>query len=767
MNADFFQHSAALFATLDLQGRFLQYNETWASLLHSETLNFSGSSLSALLLPEDEPVFRQIWQQLPEQQLQTLRACLQDKNTDIHPVFWQLHWLEAEQCVYVTGIPETVEQDCSNLAISTAVKPCDIEPCTTPGKQLWQMPDLMEMMFNQISAGIILLNAQGKIICLNPVFLDIFGYTKESDLLGRQLLSLFPDYLYGQVRQAWYELVKDQQSFPRNWVMQHHYQGLFEAEIEVSYLQHQGANIILMLFRDVTIYKQTLRLAQENESRMQLVLSNLPIMVDALDENGVFVLWNLECERVTGYTADEILDNPDALRLLYPNPDLRDKMKGALHRVMESEPGYYQGQWLTHCKDGSYKTISWAVNSAIRIPGFAVWGIGEDLTEQKQAQRQLKENEQRLSKAVDKLPIMVDALDEKGNIVLWNKECERVTGYAAIEMLNNPQALHWLYPDASYRENMKTAVKKVLDTDPGYRRGEWKTHCKDGSVKLIAWAVNSEIKFPGYAVWGIGEDVTQRDQAIYQLQENETRLRLLVENMPIMLMAFNQKQDIVMWNRQCENITGYAAEQILENPNALAHLYPQIEYRFYREDPLHYNIGESWEMELVCSDGKHRTIKWSDASRHITISGWAKWIVGEDITDKKQKQLAVKENLSLLSMALGNVESGVCITDSRQNIVYINQHYAQLHGYSTDELLDTALKTIMPVDSHGFVYRHYFSFINGAHGNFYHEKQRCLHRDGHFFELELDVHRFAHDQRQQSYVIWLSRCSSNKKSRKK
>ena len=45
----------------------------------------------------------------------------------------------------------------------------------------------------------------------------------------------------------------------------------------------------------------------------------MPVMVDALDYNGDFVLWNRECEIVTGYTAEEIIGNPNALQLLYPD----------------------------------------------------------------------------------------------------------------------------------------------------------------------------------------------------------------------------------------------------------------------------------------------------------------------------------------------------------------------------------------------------------------------------------------------------------------
>ena len=53
----------------------------------------------------------------------------------------------------------------------------------------------------------------------------------------------------------------------------------------------------------------------------------MPVMVDALDYNGDFVLWNRECEIVTGYTAEEIIGNPNALQLLYPDYNYRHQIQ--------------------------------------------------------------------------------------------------------------------------------------------------------------------------------------------------------------------------------------------------------------------------------------------------------------------------------------------------------------------------------------------------------------------------------------------------------
>ena len=53
--------------------------------------------------------------------------------------------------------------------------------------------------------------------------------------------------------------------------------------------------------------KNTTLLTRKEE--LHTILQNMPVMVDALDYNGDFVLWNRECEIVTGYTAEEVIGN--------------------------------------------------------------------------------------------------------------------------------------------------------------------------------------------------------------------------------------------------------------------------------------------------------------------------------------------------------------------------------------------------------------------------------------------------------------------------
>ncbi|MBN2132574.1 MAG: PAS domain S-box protein [Sedimentisphaerales bacterium] len=109
------------------------------------------------------------------------------------------------------------------------------------------------------------------------------------------------------------------------------------------------------------------------------------------------------------------------------------------------------------------------------------------------------------------MPVMIDAFDTRGLIVVWNRECTRVTGYAAKEIIGNPRAMEMLYPDAAYRRRMMRQWKERGDD---YYNWEWKMSAKDGSIKTVLWSnIAQRLPIAGWASWGIGVDVTARKEA--------------------------------------------------------------------------------------------------------------------------------------------------------------------------------------------------------------------------------------------------------------
>jgi PAS domain S-box-containing protein len=123
---------------------------------------------------------------------------------------------------------------------------------------------------------------------------------------------------------------------------------------------------------------------RENEARFRTVLENMPILLSVNNENRRRIVWNKEAERVTGYTAEEVIANPLIYEQMYPDADYRQYMND----VLATNRGDYRDWELkTICKDGSARYISWSnISKRFPVPDWQDWALGVDVTERRRAQ---------------------------------------------------------------------------------------------------------------------------------------------------------------------------------------------------------------------------------------------------------------------------------------------------------------------------------------------------------------------------------------------
>jgi PAS domain S-box-containing protein len=113
------------------------------------------------------------------------------------------------------------------------------------------------------------------------------------------------------------------------------------------------------------------------------------VLLDAYDENDLIVAWNAECERVSGYRAAEIIGNPQAMSMLYPDSEYRALMLSEAQRRRHED---YSSVWDLIAKDGSRKTIEWFnVGARMSILGWREWSVGIDITERRRLEDALRE----------------------------------------------------------------------------------------------------------------------------------------------------------------------------------------------------------------------------------------------------------------------------------------------------------------------------------------------------------------------------------------
>lgn len=258
-----------------------------------------------------------------------------------------------------------------------------------------------------------------------------------------------------------------------------------------------------------------------SEAQFREFANRLPIAV-AIHDAAKFLFVNKAAGEMSGYAPEEVLGQ-DLLSFIHPEdePPVRRRLKeldaGAQEDRREvrilNKAG--EGRWV----EAQSRTIEFEGKRAYLVAAI-------ETTERHRAAEALRESEEHLRLVVQNMPVMMDAFDAVGNIIVWNGECERVTGYSSDEIVGNPQSLEWLYPDETYRRR----VCEMMAADSAdFRDWEWQITCKDGSLRTISWFnISSRFPIPGWASWAVGMDVTDRKRLEKQVLEISAREQIRI-----------------------------------------------------------------------------------------------------------------------------------------------------------------------------------------------------------------------------------------------
>ncbi len=336
-------------------------------------------------------------------------------------------------------------------------------------------------------------------------------------------------------------------------------------EINVQNRTLELAQVNAALKTDLTERKLADQALLKSEKQLRLITDALPVLISYLDadlrycfNNRTYEEWfGVSQKDLTGQSLRQVIGE-SAYQITQPH----------VEAVLAGQTVSYES--LIAYQDGYDRWVS-----VTYIPDFGEQGavkgyfaLISDISEAKrnQAERerieeQIRHSEARLHLILQNMPVMLDAFDENRNIVEWNRECERVTGYRADEVVGNPQIMELLYPDVAYRQQMTLAWS---DRGNDYRQWEWEITCKDGSIKTISWSnISDRFPIPGWASWGIGLDVSDLKRAEAALKRLNEALEIKVQERTAELNQTNE--DLTRSNQELEQFA-YVASHDLQEP---------------------------------------------------------------------------------------------------------------------------------------------------------------------------------------------------------
>ena len=284
-----------------------------------------------------------------------------------------------------------------------------------------------------------------------------------------------------------------------------------------------GYNAALLNRRDLANRRVT-RDLEESEERYRLLIGRVKDHAIAmLDPNGRVISWNEAAHVITGYSAEEIIGQPNSV--FYA---ARDVEKGYPARNLQevAKEGHTIREGWQYRKDG---TRYWAEIAATAIfsdhgqlRGFSV--IVRDLTERKQALEKIAYQARLMEDSSD----AIYTVDSDYRIVSFNKAAEALYGYSEPEVVGRP--LNDVLRNPMSEEQRADIRWQLLEV--GYWKGFVRYHTKSGSPLDIAISISrthdDRGQVDGYIM--VCRDMTERLKAEAKLREFNLELARMVED---------------------------------------------------------------------------------------------------------------------------------------------------------------------------------------------------------------------------------------------
>ncbi len=180
----------------------------------------------------------------------------------------------------------------------------------------------------------------------------------------------------------------------------------FPIEASISQIDSDGQKFFTVILRDITERKQ----AEESLKEQARILDLAPVLIR--DLSGRIIFWNAGSEQMYGWKAEEALvqTTESLLKTEYPRPLEEIKARLFAH-------GHWEGELVHTRRDGERLVIAshWVLHRDEQGKPKAILEVNNDVTERKQAEREIRRLNEELEQRV---------ADRTAQLQAANKELE-------------------------------------------------------------------------------------------------------------------------------------------------------------------------------------------------------------------------------------------------------------------------------------------------------------------------------------------------------
>jgi len=266
---------------------------------------------------------------------------------------------------------------------------------------------------------------------------------------------------------------------------------------------------------DVTERKRAEEKLRHEKRHLEALIKHSSLAIVTLDEKHVIVSCNQYFEEMFQFKESEILGRN--LDDVIAGEDSREDAKSYTKKTLKGEPIHGSGRRFR--KDGTPVEVEF-FGVPVIIDGEVVgaYGVYLDISEKREAEKALRESEERYRTIVDSIEEGYFEVDLTGNFVFFNDPVCRISGYSRDELMgmNNREYMS----EATAKEVYKI-WSRVYRTGEPSRVFVWEGIGKDGTSRQVESSTSLMRDTDGTPVGfrGIIRDVTEKKRLETQLQQ--------------------------------------------------------------------------------------------------------------------------------------------------------------------------------------------------------------------------------------------------------
>jgi PAS domain S-box-containing protein len=427
---------------------------------------------------------------------------------------------------------------------------------------------------------------------------------------------------------------------------------------------------------DITQRRQAEEAVREGATLVQTIAENATSGLFMIDEQGYCTYANASGLAMTGYDVWEIRSKPlhDLIHHHYPDGRPYPKHECPIDRALPENFDVRAHEDLFFRKDGSSFPVLCAASPIFR-DGKPVSTVVEvrDITAAKEAERELREREERFRVLADAMPQLVWTADADGNVTYYNT---RVSHYEGFSQSGDGR---WEWQPVLHPDDLDLTVRaweSAVATRQTYQVRH-RVRMTDGTFR---WHLSRAfyVESGGTGQWyGTATDIHDLAQAEEAVRESEERFRAMANGMPLVVWVHDAEGRQEFVNETFCDFFGVTREEMTEGHwKTLMHPEDAQAYADEFERCLRERRPFQAQVRVRRGDGEWRWFE-SWGRPRFSASGEFMGIVGAsaDVTERKQIEERTRRlNEELESQVAARTAELLATNEQLQGFTYSVAH---------------------------------------------------------------------------------------------